>query len=1060
MADSVGNPPATSKTLRRLAIAAAILVGVVAIGALLAWTARPQLVAFLLENYLRASGAPGASLTVSEVTRDRLRIQGLLLGSGEEAAAETVEVDYRLAGFGFPEIRSIAIEGLQLYVTPGAERPMGALSSLLEGFGGGGESEATALPPIKCFSCRVILQTVAGPINVNLSGQLAPEGSDKFQASGLWTADSRFGNLGGQLAGEFTLAGDAKLAIDVTEGAIVWAEQNVAAEGMTGELSLELAAAVPAAVTGHLRSGKFTRADLPTVAFALDFDYTPHQASFAVSAVDPANSFVAKLHGDVADPAGSPVAELVGELSMDETAPVWALADLPPPATGRASLGAEVSLPLPPLAEIANMSLPEGLTATLSYDLETLRWDGYVSDLSGAGEIQLERRSNVYALTSLGTNAIRGVLDPDQRAKIALPAGLASKIDGRLIVTIADGSTALVTSDDAGLSVTGTGAVRVNNPSDLLISARGSFTADPGPVLASFTVDEGELWVSHWSLDPAATDATAVDSLLVKGTAAGTPDEIRGQAHLFAVGLGVDAGEVFAKRASANLHVDYTLQDRLFTAALAEPGAIAAEGLRIAGLRGETQSLALTASAAKDPLVVADFARPEGLHVVHAVKLQGFRMTASPGVGEGPVTVAAPSADVTGEWSEPAGWQGAIAVYNGRLQAPADEIAAEGIDARIRLGAGLGSGKVTAHIAKLTLAAGNEEVPVLSVDGTATLAGNGVDFDLKAADPAKVIDLSFNGSHDLKSGAGAGHIEIAPIEFQPGGLQPRHLLPELAEIEEATGTVSLAGGVAWRTGAVFSDATLRIEDLSITTPDLDVVRMNGAVALQSLSPFRTRPDQQIAVASLDLGLPMQDGLITFTAAGRVLSIKSAELHMADGNVSVEPVVIDPADPEGQIRLHVDDVDLEQLLALAEITGLSGTGRLSGVIPVTLDGSLISIAGARLDAAKPGRLSYAPDAPPPALQDNDETVSLVMSALSNFQYEKLWMTLDRKTDGDAEIGLHVTGRNPDFYDGYPIEFNLTLAGKLDQILKDSLVGYSVPDLVRQRLEATRPASGTP
>ena len=51
---------------------------------------------------------------------------------------------------------------------------------------------------------------------------------------------------------------------------------------------------------------------------------------------------------------------------------------------------------------------------------------------------------------------------------------------------------------------------------------------------------------------------------------------------------------------------------------------------------------------------------------------------------------------------------------------------------------------------------------------------------------------------------------------------------------------------------------------------------------------------------------------------------------------------------------------------------------------------------------------------------------------------------------------MTGKNPDFYDGYPVEFNLSLAGKLDQILNDSLVGYRVPDLVRERLEATRPA----
>jgi hypothetical protein len=271
--------------------------------------------------------------------------------------------------------------------------------------------------------------------------------------------------------------------------------------------------------------------------------------------------------------------------------------------------------------------------------------------------------------------------------------------------------------------------------------------------------------------------------------------------------------------------------------------------------------------------------------------------------------------------------------------------------------------------------------------------------------------------------------------------------------------VSLGGGLAWKRGAVFGDTVLRIEDLSLTGPDFDIARMNGAIALQGLSPLRTKPDQQIAVASVDLGLPLYDGLATFSIApGPLIAIKAAELHMAGGTVDIEPVTLDPNALEGTLRLHVHNVDLEELLALAEVTGLSGTGRLDGVIPVTIKNGVTTIAGARLDAQAPGRLAYAPDAPPPALQDGSETVSLVMSALANFQYEKLWLTLDRQATGDAEIGLHVTGKNPDFYDGYPIEFNLSLAGKLDQILKDSLVGYRVPDLVRERLEATRPAAG--
>jgi len=1040
-------------------MAGAVGIAALALLVAIAWAARPQLIAFAIERWLHANGAPDAALSVTEIGRDSLHIEGLVLGAGEEAAAEAIDVDYRLQGLAFPAVTAVAIDGLQLYVTPDAEKPLGALSDLLASIADGGDG-AGGGPPVKCFNCRIVVRTGAGSVNVALSGQVAPGQDGRYDATALWTADSPFGTLGGQFAGGFTSAGTGEAQLDITEGKFAWPERNVSAEGMTGDARIELVEGRPALLTGHLRSGKLTQADLPTVALALDFEYRPEAARFSLSAVDPGNSFVAKIDADVADPQSAPRAKLHADLSFDETAPIWSLTGLPAPATGRTDVGAEIELPLPPLGEIAGLSLPEQFQAELNMDLQGLAWPGYASSVTGTGRVLLERADGRYTLTSLGPVALRGVLDPAQRAKLPLPAGLTAKVEGRLVATVADGSSVILTPGDGGVALAGNGAIRINNPADLLVSARGQFTADPGPTLAAFSIEHGEIWTTHWSLDPSNIDAAAIDSFLIKGSAAGTPAGVTGHAQVFAVGLSVEAAGAFAKKASANLKVDYALDTQHFAASLTEPGTLAADGLRISGLRSETQSVILAVRPADRPLIEADLAAPDGPIVQHAVKLDGFAMTVQPvdAGASGRINLAAQSADLAGQWSPATGWQGELAVHGGRALLPDRQLAAEGIETRMRLGAGA-SGRIDLRVGALTLA-GDSAAPKLAVDGSATLTGNSVEFDLAAADPQKVLALTANGTHDLQTGNGAGQIHLAPLHFSPGGLQPRDILPSLGqEIEEATGTVSLDGSLAWKKGGVFGDANLRIEDLSLTGPDFDIARMNGAIALQSLSPLRTKADQQIAVASIDLGLPLHDGLATFTLLpGPLLAIKSAELHMAGGTVDVEPVTVDPAALAGQVRLHVRDVDLEQLLALAEVKGLSGTGRLDGVIPVTVLNGVTTITGARLDAQGPGHLAYAPDAPPPALQDSSETVSLVMSALTNFEYEKLWMTLDRQGSGDAEIGLHVTGKNPDFYNGYPIEFNLSLAGKLDQILKDSLVGYRVPDLVRERLEATRPAAG--
>jgi len=60
-------------------------------------------------------------------------------------------------------------------------------------------------------------------------------------------------------------------------------------------------------------------------------------------------------------------------------------------------------------------------------------------------------------------------------------------------------------------------------------------------------------------------------------------------------------------------------------------------------------------------------------------------------------------------------------------------------------------------------------------------------------------------------------------------------------------------------------------------------------------------------------------------------------------------------------------------------------------------------------------------------------------------------LEMGLDGTPGAGFHVDlaleGANPNFYDGYPVRFNLDLAGQLDDIIKTGFRTYTLPDRVR-------------
>ena len=149
-------------------------------------------------------------------------------------------------------------------------------------------------------------------------------------------------------------------------------------------------------------------------------------------------------------------------------------------------------------------------------------------------------------------------------------------------------------------------------------------------------------------------------------------------------------------------------------------------------------------------------------------------------------------------------------------------------------------------------------------------------------------------------------------------------------------------------------------------------------------------------------------------------------------------------------LDVTGVELQQLLSIGGIEA-SASGTLAGHVPIKLDGETAEIHGGRLEAPGPGIIRYQPKTLPAALQGQDQGSKLLVTALQNLHYKSLWLGLDRAANGETVVGLHVTGANPELYGGYPVELNINLTGQLDQVVRQTLATYNVPDQIRQRMQ---------
>lgn len=318
-------------------------------------------------------------------------------------------------------------------------------------------------------------------------------------------------------------------------------------------------------------------------------------------------------------------------------------------------------------------------------------------------------------------------------------------------------------------------------------------------------------------------------------------------------------------------------------------------------------------------------------------------------------------------------------------------------------------------------------------------------------DAKRRLEIEASGRHVGKTGTGTLNLTVKPIAFSEDGLQPADLIPALADtLTRVAGRLAATGTLRWSEHGLSPEIDLLIQDGAAALGGLSMSRINTVIRLDGLAPLSTPPDQVAAVGLVEAGLPLTDGRMTFQISGSRLTVAAADISLAGGRMSLANAVVDHAAKEQRLEFRVEGVNLAEIVRQIDLEGLEASGALSGRIPAVVSEGRVFINDARLAATAPGLLRYRPATRPAALEGGGQPVEMMLKALDDFRYRTLVLTLDGEAGGDVEALLHIQGSNPALYDGYPLEFNLTLQGKLDTVLQETLAGYQIPDKIRQRM----------
>lgn len=316
-----------------------------------------------------------------------------------------------------------------------------------------------------------------------------------------------------------------------------------------------------------------------------------------------------------------------------------------------------------------------------------------------------------------------------------------------------------------------------------------------------------------------------------------------------------------------------------------------------------------------------------------------------------------------------------------------------------------------------------------------------VNFNAKAVLPDTSV-ASARGRHDLATGRGNAVLAVPGFRITRGGNEIQGLTPSLSgpgsAIDILSGSVRADARLVWDKKGMDGTGAIRLDnvDFAEASSGATVQGLSADIRLNRILPPRTPPDQTVRVKRIGAGISLNDLFLKFAlidgAATAIPAVRIGQFQsgFAGGTLSIAPTVLDSEAAGSQATINVAQVDLAALLSAVGLDGISGTGRLSGVIPVEIAGNAVGISGGRLAAAGPGVLRIRSEAAKRALAKGGEEVALMLSALENFRYEELTLEIEKETAGEGRVLLRTQGLNPEVRDGQPFVINLTLTGNVD------------------------------
>jgi hypothetical protein len=241
------------------------------------------------------------------------------------------------------------------------------------------------------------------------------------------------------------------------------------------------------------------------------------------------------------------------------------------------------------------------------------------------------------------------------------------------------------------------------------------------------------------------------------------------------------------------------------------------------------------------------------------------------------------------------------------------------------------------------------------------------------------------------------------------GLQPEQLSPlALGVVANVAGTVTGTGQIDWDEKGVTSSGKFSSDSLDFAAAFGPVKGASGSVVFTDLLGLTTAPDQAIKVASVNPGIEVTNGEVSFQLSkGQVLTVNRGTWPFMGGTLTMRPVTLNLGTSEQRTyTLDIDGLDAAQFVQHMDLENISATGVFDGQVPLIFDSDGNGrIEGGHLQSRGGGNVSYVGDL---TYKDLSTMANMAFGALRSLDYRGMTVDMNGPLTGEIVTRVRFDG----------------------------------------------------